>query len=121
VSGWQPSDDFFIRFDDKTGESRSKEFISEMVDRMTDIANEYDFDLSCFGPWFSAVKSLPPEIDPGDPDANIYRHPPIGPGGVWIRDGDEEFWVCKRALECIRELLRQNRKLRDTIEHGEQK
>ena len=56
MNAWQPGEDFFVRFDDKTGEP--KDTIEEMVDRMTEIANEYDFDLSCFGPWSAAGKII---------------------------------------------------------------
>lgn len=48
---WKPGDDICVRFDDKTAEERSDEKLAEMIERMRQIANEYDFDLSCYGSW----------------------------------------------------------------------
>lgn len=47
--GWKPQKDIGVIFDDKTAEDRDKAQIGEMIRRIRDIANEYDFDLSQWG------------------------------------------------------------------------
>lgn len=48
---WEPGDDYCVRWEDKTEENRTKEQLDEMVEKMRTIANEYGFDLSCYGNW----------------------------------------------------------------------
>lgn len=51
INKWQPQDDFCLRLSDETAEPRTEEELNEMVDRICEIANEYDFDLSASGSW----------------------------------------------------------------------
>lgn len=48
---WNPTEDFFARFDDKTGEERDENAIDEMVHSLTQVANEYGFGLVSAGSW----------------------------------------------------------------------
>ncbi len=48
---WEPGDDYCVRWKDKTAEDRTKEQLDEMVEKMREIANEYDFDLSMATNW----------------------------------------------------------------------
>jgi len=45
---WKPQEDFCIRFKDKTAETRTVEELEEMVRKINEIANEYDFGVSMF-------------------------------------------------------------------------
>lgn len=51
MSKWKPGDDFVIRIDDKTAESRSVEQLDEMVQKARKIFNEHGFDLVMWGNW----------------------------------------------------------------------
>lgn len=49
LEDWKPQKDIGVIFDDKTAENRDKVKIGQMIRRMRDIANEYDFDLHQWG------------------------------------------------------------------------
>ena len=53
---WNPGDDICIGFDDKSASDRTKEQLSEMILKMKEVANEYDFDLKHWGNESSAEK-----------------------------------------------------------------
>lgn len=53
---WKPGDDICVGFDDKTANPRTKEQLSEMLSKLRQIANEYDFDLKHWGNELSAEK-----------------------------------------------------------------
>ena len=50
---WQPQEDFFIRISDETGEPRSEQQFTDMVNEIRQIANKYGFDLYQYGGWDS--------------------------------------------------------------------
>jgi len=53
---WKPQDCFAIRFSDETALDRTEEELEEMVNKLRGVANEYGFDLSCYGSWESVRK-----------------------------------------------------------------
>ena len=48
---WEPGDSFAIRFSDETAEERTEKDLDNMVDQMKQIANDFGFDLDCYGGW----------------------------------------------------------------------
>lgn len=55
---WKPQEDFLVVFDDKTGEKRTKPQLDEMVEKMREVAQQYNFDVSSYGGFKSMQKSI---------------------------------------------------------------
>jgi hypothetical protein len=51
ILNWAPQEDFAVRLSDKSALPRTRQQLEEMCEKINAIANEYDFNLSCFGGW----------------------------------------------------------------------
>ena len=45
---WEPMEDFCIRFVDKSGENRDEDKLDEMIKRINEVVNEYDFGVKTY-------------------------------------------------------------------------
>jgi len=48
---WKPQEDFVVRLSDESGEERSEAELKEMASQISEIANNFGFDLFQFGGW----------------------------------------------------------------------
>jgi len=58
TTNWEPGNDYGIRLSDETGDSRTEEELTGMVEQIQNVANMYGFDLSATGGWSSFVKMM---------------------------------------------------------------
>lgn len=60
---WKPGDDYVVRFKDKSDdEPRSEETLNKMVEKMGEVAHDYDFGLSEYASFRAMAHSFAIEV-----------------------------------------------------------